>query len=267
MTMSIIDKIKSFRSAWRLWMNSHRDAIPTSYFEQAKQQLQDVLSGIFGYYALLYSDKAAELVADNLVIRHSLIIDTSVDASQSDVKPDIVGKYEALPIATDSIDLLVLPEILRHSLDPHQILREAERVLIPEGHILLLVANPISARGIKHRLLEKMDPKMAKTHWIGKRRLEDWFGLLGFEITDYITIGGSVRWKAKENLDRWYIKLNNQICEYFASYLIIVAKKKVSTLTPIRPSWRSNPKLVGSRIAEPSVTQEVDTWMRNFKRL
>jgi len=257
----MLNKLKLARSAWFKLINSHKQSIPTVYFEQAKSRLADVLGGIFGYYALLYSKKASELVSDNLVVRHSLTISESPDES------DILGYYDALPIATDSIDLLVLPEILRHSRDPHQILREAERVLIPEGHILLLVANPISATGIKHRLLEKLDRKMAKTHWIGKGRLADWFALLGFEVTDYIAIGGTAKWLSSEGSNQWYMKLCHPICCYFASYLIIVAKKKVSTMTPIRPSWRSNPKLVGPRIAEPSVTQEVDNWMRNFKRL
>ncbi|MDQ7050860.1 MAG: methyltransferase domain-containing protein [Enterobacterales bacterium] len=257
----VLEKIDLALKAWRKMINSHKESIPKVYFEQAKSRLADVLSGIFGYYALLYSDKATELVGDNLVIRHSLTISKVLDGS------DIVGHYEALPIATDSIDLLVLPEILRHSSDPHQILREAERVLIPEGYILLLVANPLSVRGMKHRLLEKLDRKMAKTHWIGKGRLADWFGLLGFEVTDYIAIGGTAKWLSKEAPKHWYTKLNNRLRGYFASYLIIVAKKKVSTLTPIRPSWRSNPKLVGSRLADPSVTSEVDSWMQNFKRL
>ena len=38
-----------------------------------------------------------------------------------------------LPIASQTIDLLLLPHVLEFSAHPHQILREAERVLMPEG--------------------------------------------------------------------------------------------------------------------------------------
>lgn len=54
----------------------------------------------------------------------------------------------ALPFAPQSLDLLVLPHALEASPDPHAVLREAERVLVPEGRVVIIGFNPLSAWGV-----------------------------------------------------------------------------------------------------------------------
>ena len=49
-----------------------------------------------------------------------------------------------LPLASQSMDLVVMPHVLEFSKDPHQILREAERVLMPEGQIIIAGFNPLT---------------------------------------------------------------------------------------------------------------------------
>ena len=57
-----------------------------------------------------------------------------------------------LPFAANSIDLVVMPHVLEFYDDPHQILREVERILIPEGQIVLTGFNPYSLWGLRRRL-------------------------------------------------------------------------------------------------------------------
>lgn len=89
---------------------------------------------------------------------------------------------ELLPIAGQSIDLLVLSHALEYSPNPHQLLREVERVLRPEGHLLLAGFNPVSLWGMR-RLLAGPD---AGYPWNGRflhlSRIKDWLTLLGFEF-------------------------------------------------------------------------------------
>ena len=56
-----------------------------------------------------------------------------------------------LPFAANSIDLVVMPHVLEFYDDPHQILREVERILIPEGQIVLTGFNLIPV-GLRRRL-------------------------------------------------------------------------------------------------------------------
>ncbi|MBL8472547.1 MAG: class I SAM-dependent methyltransferase [Rhodocyclaceae bacterium] len=86
-----------------------------------------------------------------------------------------------LPFAAQSVDLMVLPHVLEFSRDPHQVLREVERVLVPEGNIVLSGFNPYSLWGLR-RLWRRQG---ASYPWNGVYlsvpRLKDWLKLLGFE--------------------------------------------------------------------------------------
>jgi SAM-dependent methyltransferase len=59
---------------------------------------------------------------------------------------------EQLPIASQSLDLVALPHLLEFSAHPHQVLREAERVLRPEGRLLIAGFNPLSLWGLRRAL-------------------------------------------------------------------------------------------------------------------
>ena len=90
------------------------------------------------------------------------------------------GQSEMLPFATQSLDLVACPHVLEFSAYPHQVLREVERVLRPEGRVLITGFNPISFWGLRRLLHPKGDP------WSGQflrlARVKDWLALLGFEI-------------------------------------------------------------------------------------
>src|SRR5512134_1393092 len=87
-----------------------------------------------------------------------------------------------LPLASQSMDLVVLPHVLEFDPDPHQILREAERVLRPEGQIVIAGFNPVSLWGLKRKLGGKRTEYPWCGDFIGLLRLRDWLKLLGFEL-------------------------------------------------------------------------------------
>lgn len=253
--------IKRLTSQWQKKLAQFETvSLSDKRIELAKNKLKPVLSGIFGYHSLLYSNKARTLVSENIIVRKSTVISDSHDDT------DLVCQYEELPIAADCIDLVVVPEILQKSQNPHQILREVERVLIPEGYIVLLIANPMSGHSIKNRIIRFLAGQKKHTRSIGRLRINDWFGLLGFEVTSEIPVCIADQKIQQESHYSWLKKLSKFSCEYFAGYYIIVAKKKVSTMTPIRPSWRRNKKLVGSRLAEPSVRAHVENCVKQIMR-
>ncbi len=223
-----------------------------------REKLKSVLSGIFGYQALLYSTSALKIIENNLLIRNSTVISPDLQGA------DLVCKYAELPISSDCIDLVVLTEILQKSDDPHQILREIERILIPEGNVILLLRNPLNWLSIKNRIINFLSNKKNKPKIIAKTRLNDWFRLLGLETIQEIPVCMNRKSISIKPRFRWLDRVLTFACEYFSAYYIIVAKKKVSTLTPIRPSWRRNKKLVGTRLTEPSVKTQVENCVKQI---
>jgi SAM-dependent methyltransferase len=91
-----------------------------------------------------------------------------------------------LPLASQSLDLLALPHGLELTADPRHVLREAERVLMPEGQIIISGFNPLSTWGLRHSLTREQSRRATGAPWdsrfIGLLRLKDWLHLLGFEL-------------------------------------------------------------------------------------
>lgn len=88
---------------------------------------------------------------------------------------------DELPFDCDSLDMVLLPHVLEFAENPHQILREVERVLRPEGSLVLSGFNPFSLWGLRRALGRKQGYPWCG-HFIGLPRLKDWLALLGFEV-------------------------------------------------------------------------------------
>ncbi|MCQ4062135.1 class I SAM-dependent methyltransferase, partial [Klebsiella pneumoniae] len=74
------------------------------------------------------------------------------------VTPDCFAEFEELPFESQSLDMIVLPHVLEFSEDPHQLLREVERVLMPEGRVVITGFNPMSLWGLRHAALKRWAP-------------------------------------------------------------------------------------------------------------
>jgi ubiquinone/menaquinone biosynthesis C-methylase UbiE len=57
------------------------------------------------------------------------------DDGRYDGLSEVRSDLHHLPLAANSIDLVVMPHTLEFAPDPHQMLREVERVLVPEGQV------------------------------------------------------------------------------------------------------------------------------------
>jgi SAM-dependent methyltransferase len=96
-------------------------------------------------------------------------------------------EFDSLPFESGSLDLVVLPHTLELAQDPHQTLREVERVLRPEGRLVILGLNPASLWGLRQNLGSIMPggprPYLPQDgDFIGYWRLRDWLRLLSFEV-------------------------------------------------------------------------------------
>jgi SAM-dependent methyltransferase len=101
-------------------------------------------------------------------------------------------EFDALPFPSASIDLVVLPHSLELARDAHRTLREVERVLVPEGRVIIAGFNPASLWGLRQqagRIVRRLGFARGRSlflpragEFIGYRRLRDWLRLLGFEV-------------------------------------------------------------------------------------
>lgn len=154
---------------------------------------------------------------------------------------DIGGDPACLPIASQSVDLVVLPHALEFSGNPHQILREAERVLRPEGHIVISGFNPLSLWGIKRAVSRRRDEHPWCGDFIGLLRLRDWLKLLGFELNGgrfgcYAPPFSQTKWLQRFAFmekagDRWW--------PIAGGTYVVRAVKRVHGMRLVKPGWKN----------------------------
>ena len=176
----------------------------------------------------------------------------SADESGAPARVALVTNAAALPFPAASLDLVVLPHTLELSADPHHVLREVERVLVPEGRVVVAGFNPNSFWGLRQsraRLMGRMKlsalglselylPEAGE--FIGPGRLRDWFRLLGFEVESqhfgcYRPAVRSDKWLQR---CAWMDRAGARWWPIFGSVYFFVAVKRVRGVRLLGPAWR-----------------------------
>ncbi len=147
-----------------------------SYLVEQEQRFFDAtVVDLFGYNALQVGLPQVDLLrASRMTLR-----ERAAPVAPAGLRSD----YTALPVAASVVDLVVLPHVLEFSPHPHQILREVERILMPDGHLLISGLNPWSLWGIRRTLAGAEDTWPWQGEYISLLQLKDWLTLLGFEVT------------------------------------------------------------------------------------
>jgi len=154
----------------------------------------------------------------------------------------VIHRYEELPFATHSIDLVVMPHILEFTEDPHQVLREVERVLVPEGHVVITGFNPVSLWGIRQYLTRLgASPYLPREgRFLTLPRIKDWLKLLSFDVERgrfgcYVPSVRQERWLARWQFmekagDRWW--------PFLGAIYMLTAVKRVRGMRLIGAVWK-----------------------------
>lgn len=160
----------------------------------------------------------------------------------------VQAEAESLPFASESIDTLLLPHVLEFATDPHEVLREVERVLKPEGKLFILGLNPWSPR----RLLQiTRRPTFWKARLVAGRHLLDWLSLLKFDAELTAAFCGSC--KQRTNLHGGFL---DALQAGWSVAYAIKAIKRSYTLIPIESEWERITQLVtGPLLDSPQVTR------------
>lgn len=145
---------------------------------------------------------------------------------------------EELPFETGSIDLVLLPHVLEFSAHPHQILREVERVLRPEGSVIISGFNPLSMWGLRRAIGQKKEyPWCSK--FISLLRIKDWLALLGFEVEAgrFCCYAPPFAGTALMSRSKIIDTAGGQWWSVFGGVYFIQAKKRVPGMRLIKPHW------------------------------
>ena len=152
----------------------------------------------------------------------------------------VMASADALPFATASLDLVLLPHVLEFSRHPHQVLREVERVLVPEGSVVISGFNPFSLWGMRRLVARKRGAYPWRGQYRSVGRIKDWLALLGFETQSgsfgcYAPAFNQAKW-----LERWGFmdKAGDRWWPICGGTYILQGIKRVQGMRLITPNWR-----------------------------
>ncbi|MCS6764124.1 MAG: class I SAM-dependent methyltransferase [Candidatus Protistobacter heckmanni] len=243
--------------SWDAWLASP----PGRYLLEWEQAQYDRTVGdIFGYHALQLGMPKLPCLRENRIPWKGLVLDERPAAESPEDAASTLSlslcRFDELPLESQSIDLVVLPHVLEFAADPHAVLREVERVLMPEGQVVLTGFNPMSLWGLREgcaRLFgaERFVPRDGQ--FLAHARIKDWLKLLGFDIGRgrfgcYRPAYHSEKWLGRSALlekagDRWW--------PIFGATYMLSGVKRVRGMRLVGPAWKD--KASKARAAAPAL--------------
>ena len=157
----------------------------------------------------------------------------------------------ALPLQSDSVDVMLLPHTLEFEPDPHEVLREVGRVLRGEGELLVLGFEPLGAWSLRDFFTRGGCPPGLKRK-ISESRMADWLKLLGFEVgaAERFLYAPPLRSLHSGKARSWLERIGRRAWPRFSGAYLLHARKRVHSLTPVRLRSRLRTAVIG--VAEPA---------------
>ncbi len=216
------------------------------------------VSDVFGFHCVQLGLAPVDFLRSNR-IAYRYRLDPASEA-------EINGSFEALPLLSQSVDLVVMPHVLEFSSNPHEVLREVTRVLMPDGHVVITGFNPWSLWGVR----QMFESKHSRFPWCGEfinlPRLKDWMKLLGIELAAgrmrcYLPPMRREEWLQRFGFldsagDRWW--------PFVGGIYVLHGIKRVHGMRLITPKWRRSTlkskalSAVPRRVGGASMTQRGD---------
>jgi len=223
--------------------------------DQERAYLDDVTPDIFGFHALQVGLPEMDLLGESRIAHRMRVAPEG--------HPDLYAQFHELPFATQSIDLVVLPHVLEFTTEAHAILREVDRVMMPEGRLIIVAFNPWSLWGLRSAI----GPARGDYPWNGRfvslPRVKDWLGLLGFDVSAGRLIGYAPPF-AREAWRRRFAFMEPAGDRWWAvggAVYILQAIKRVRGMRLITPAWQETAAREKQRLA--AAAKRTGTHARN----
>ena len=234
---------------WQSFQQWFTTPLGQRFARKEKRILDKYLPNLFGYYLVQCGcpEIHSEIRAGNW-LKSSRVSSRFCLDYEKNQGVSCQASLGHLPMQSDSLDIVVLPHVLEFSSESHQVLREVERVLIAEGHVVILAFNPWSFWNVTRMFNFWKKTAPWNGQFLSASRIMDWLALLGFDVIHHesyyhqLPIQNANISKKLRFLD----KLGQRLWPWFGAGYVLVARKRVETLTPIRPRWRSRQKVVAS---------------------
>lgn len=236
--------LKPARAKIRLKPPASWEQIPSGTIikSSVEKTLQQLDHQIFGYYLMALGDLSAQLDLETIKVKHKY-----AQGSTNARSGHVIADLTRLPYKENSVDAVVLANQLDYSADPHAILREVNRIITADGHVIVTGFNPLSLIGLCRFLPVEGAEQVRHCRFFTPFRVKDWLQLLGFEIIcdERLLLANLIhqtRIRTNSRFQQW----SRSYLPWFMSVYVIVAKKQIVPLLPVRPKWKPKTNLAAA---------------------
>ena len=232
------------RAGFTEWLASEPGRLLAQY-ERAR--VRRLLADLFGYYVAQLGAYEGEALHTGSHIANRIVLRFAEDGSEAN-DCGVLAQAAALPFAADSVDVVIIPHVLEFSGQPKVVLEEVERILIPEGSLIIAGFNPWSLWGL-WRLLPLARTSLPRNgHFHDAMTLRRWLSAQGFELLALERFMFRPPLRREDAMQKLLFleKMGKYCCPFFASAYVMLARKRHIPLTPRKVSWPKRRKLMPS---------------------
>ncbi|VAW46888.1 hypothetical protein MNBD_GAMMA04-625 [hydrothermal vent metagenome] len=245
-------------SHWALTLNGR------AIFEQEKSLLDDAIKNLFGYYCVQLGAPTLKNMMSESRIQYKVLLAQELKEDEggeqgelsllkrgcSGVEFDshshshchfVKADLDYLPIAKESVDVVLLPHSLEVAADPYYLLRQVDTMLRPEGHIVITGFNPFGCLVMRFRFFKK-ETLFRQAQLARLSQIKMWLEVLGYDIQlqRYSTVTCFAQREQKTRLVvllEWVEKRLSKRGLQFGNVYCLVAKKRVDSPTLVGEKW------------------------------
>ena len=213
-------------------------AVGEALIATERNVLERLLPSLLRYNLLQLSVQRGESLCDESRLGQYLRMGFA-PAADSDNDDSIWADYQAFPVASDCFDTVLLHHVLEFASDPHQVLREASRVLTEGGNLLVVGCNPMSLWTPYRRFWEWRHATALGQQPVAAGRLAEWFSLLDFDVLH----SQSYFYRPPVSRRLWLDKLTGieNVGERFrlpgGMVYVMLARKRAAPMNPLYDAW------------------------------
>lgn len=239
---------------------------------EEQEQIDRVVNYLYGYHLMQLSVSPELDLSRNSTINHRFGFSPSLAENNADFSSDsdvdviiepvtaeskktktenILNGFadpERIPLGSESIDVAVLHHVLDFTENPHNVLRETARVLIPRGYVVIVGFNPLGCFGLWKWFARIFTQRPQWRHRsLRLRRVVDWLRLLDFEPVEIAHGYFRIPIDSQRFLNRtvWYERFMKKTRLPLGGFYLILARKDVVAMTPLKPEWKKYSAMKG----------------------
>lgn len=244
------------------------DLVGANNSQECKIQLETaiapLLENVFGRYLVKVGDLSSEINVPSCRVKHHIHLRSSAPVytpkhsveskaelnshSTSTTSLSTVSKPLELPLQTNSVDAFLLVHQLDFAQDPHKLLRELDRCITPDGHVIIVGFNPFSAAYLANSIPFVSRDPIANARFFSTMRIKDWLGLLNYEVIEQAPITHRafvfdqwIKSKGRSSLALMPDKAKHWFSSFASVYVIVAQKREAKVIMPKR-HWKLSPK-------------------------